>query len=87
MLVQIQLPDDYVNYQTSERIERELPSVYALWLFQSGMVTLSKAAKLAGLALYDFMQFCSVNQVPVIDISKEELAAEVAGMRISGAMA
>ena len=87
MLLQIELPDDYVNHQTASRVEREIPTVYAMWLYSSGTVTLSKAAKLAGLAMYDFMSFCSANRVPVIDITTDELTQEVAGMRLHGVAA
>ena len=46
---------------------------YALWLFKNARVTLTKAAELAGLDIYDFMSACKQNEVAVIDISKEEL--------------
>lgn len=54
---------------------------YALWLFKNARVTLAKAAELAGLDMYDFMSACKQNGVAVIDISKEELLQELAGMR------
>jgi len=40
-----------------------------------------KAAELMGLDIYDFMAACKQNEVAVIDISKEELQEELAGMR------
>jgi predicted HTH domain antitoxin len=40
---------------------------------KNAKVTITKAAELAGMDIYDFMAACKQNQVPVIDISKEEL--------------
>lgn len=53
---------------------------YALWLYQQTRVTLSKAAQLAGLDIYEFMSVCKANQVPTMDISPDELAQEIAGL-------
>jgi len=52
---------------------------YALWLYQRERVTLAKAAEIAGVTLYDFMSLCKSNQIPVLDISRDELVAELAG--------
>lgn len=40
---------------------------------KNAKVTITKAAELAGMDIYDFMAACKQNQVPVIDICKEEL--------------
>jgi len=53
---------------------------YALRLYKALEVTLSKATELAGLDLYEFMSTCKREQIPVIDINKEELLEEVEGM-------
>jgi predicted HTH domain antitoxin len=42
---------------------------------------LAKAAELAGLDIYDFMQVCKDNSVPVIDISRTELLDELSGFK------
>ena len=47
--------------------------------FTSESVTLVKAAEVAGVSLYDFMGICKSNQIPVIDITREELLDELAG--------
>jgi predicted HTH domain antitoxin len=77
MLIDIDLPKDFVEFQTESEIRKEMRTSYALWLFQRGRVTLSKAAELAGFDLYDFMAICKANGVPVIDISREELLQEM----------
>ena len=73
MQVAIDLPNDFKQIRLS----------YALRLFKASEVSLSKAAEVAGLDLYDFMSACKQEQIPVIDISKDELLEELAGMECS----
>jgi predicted HTH domain antitoxin len=79
MQIAIDLPNDFVAFQTMTDLKQEVRSSYALWLYQRGRVTLAKAAELAGISLYDFMSLCKSNQVPVIDMTREELLDEIAG--------
>jgi predicted HTH domain antitoxin len=79
MQIAIELPNDFVNFQGVAEIRQEVATSYALWLYQQGRVTLSKAAELAGVDVYDFMMTCKHNKVPVIDISRDELIAELSG--------
>ena len=79
MQVAIDLPNDFVAFQAAPMLRQEITTSYALWLYQRERVTLAKAAELAGMDLYDFMGVCKANHVPVIDMSREELAAELSG--------
>jgi len=79
MQVAIDLPNDFVAFQTAADIRQEVRASYALWLYQRERVTLAKAAEIAGVTLYDFMSLCKSNQIPVLDISRDELVAELAG--------
>lgn len=81
MQIAINLPNDFVEMQTTSVIEREMRLSYALALFKAGRVTISKAAELAGLTLYDFIRSCKDNQIPVIDMTREELIEELESMR------
>ena len=81
MQIVINLPNDFVSFQSAADIEKDMRLSYALWLFKNARVTLAKTAELAGLDIYDFMSACKQNEVAVIDISKEELLEELAGMR------
>jgi len=81
MQIAINLPNDFVDFQAAENIEKEMRLSYSLWLLKNARVTLSKAAELAGLDIYDFMVACKENEVSVIDISKDELVEELAEMR------
>lgn len=80
MQIAINLPNDFVAFQSTSEIEQEMRLSYSLWLFKNARVTLSKAAELAGLNIYDFISACKKNEVSVIDISKEELLEDIAGI-------
>ena len=80
MQIAVNLPNDFVDFQLAENIEKEMRLSYSLWLLKNARVTLSKAAELAGIDIYEFIAACKQNDVPVIDISKEELLEELVGM-------
>ena len=80
MQIAINLPNDFVVLQPIKEIEQDIRLSYALWLFKNAKVTLSKAAELATLDIYDFLAECKKNEVPVINVSKEELLDELASM-------
>lgn len=80
MQIAIELPNDFVTLQAKQQIQREIRLSYSLWLYRAGRVTIAKAAELAGVDLYEFMQACKENQVPVIDLTREELLEEIEGM-------
>jgi predicted HTH domain antitoxin len=77
MQIAIELPNDFVAFQSQGQIQRDISLSYALWLFKNEQVTIAKAAELAGLNIYEFIDACKANQVPVINISREELLDEL----------
>lgn len=79
MQIAIDLPNDFVTFQAEPVIRKEITTSYALWLYQQERVTLAKAAELAGMDLYDFMQTCKDNHLPVIDQSRTDLVEELSG--------
>jgi predicted HTH domain antitoxin len=83
MQIAIDLPNDFVAFQAVSDIQQEVRISYALWLFQHERVTMVKAAELAGVDLYDFMGLCKANQIPVIDITQDELLEELAGFSLT----
>lgn len=80
MQIAIELPNDFVAFQSQGQIQRDIRLSYALWLFKNERVTIAKAAELANMDIYDFMAACKANQVSVVDISREELLEELEGM-------
>ena len=83
MQIAIELPNDFVAFQAVPDIRKEITTSYALWLYQHARVTLAKASELAGLDIYDFMQVCKDNRVPVIDVSRSDLLEELSGFKSS----
>jgi predicted HTH domain antitoxin len=79
MQIAIELPNDFVQFQQLPEIRAEVRASYALWLYQRERVTLVKAAELAGVGLFEFMQICKTNQTPVIDMTRDELLEELSG--------
>lgn len=80
MQIAIELPNDFVASQAVSDIRQEVSTSYALWLYQQERVTLVKAAEVAGVSLYDFMDICKSNRIPVIDITRDELLDELTGL-------
>ena len=83
MQIAIELPNDFVAFQAVSDIRQEVRTSYALWLYQRERVTLVRAAEVAGVCLYDFMGICKSNQIPVIDITRDELLEELTGFNPS----
>lgn len=81
MQIAIELPNDFVSLQGASQVEKEMRTSYALWLYQQSRVTLAKAAELADMDIYEFMSVCKASLVPVVDISPDELAHEMASLR------
>jgi predicted HTH domain antitoxin len=61
---------------TKERIANESRKLLALKYFQDKLLSLGKAAELAGLSKWDFIEYLSENHVPVIDYDDDELTRE-----------
>ncbi len=80
MQIALDLPNDFVALQPIKDIEHDIRLSYALWLFKQAKITLSTAAELAAMDIYSFIAECKKNEVPVINISKEELQQELAAM-------
>ena len=79
MQIAIDLPNDFVSFQTLPDLQQEIRASYALWLFQHARVTLGKAAELAGVDVYDFMSLCKRSRVPVLDPTRADLIEDLSG--------
>ncbi|NOX63286.1 MAG: UPF0175 family protein [Chloroflexi bacterium] len=61
-----------------EKLAEETRRLLALRFFKEHVLSLGQAARLAGMSRWDFIEFLSKNDVPVIDFDEEELAQEFA---------
>ena len=80
MQIAIELPNDFMAMQSEQKVKQEMRLSYALRLYKTARVTLSKAASLADLDIYEFMRCCKEEQIAVIDVTKEELQEELESM-------
>lgn len=76
-----QVPEDiYRTLQASglfkEALVEQSRLLLATRLYQERVLSLGKAARLAGLSRWEFIDYLSENKIPVLDYSDEELAAE-----------
>lgn len=81
MQLAIELPNDFMALEEEHEVQREVRLSYALRLYKHARVTISKAAELAGVDLYRFIEICSEEQIPVIDVTREELQQELEGLK------
>lgn len=61
---------------TKERIVSESRKLLALKYFQEKLLSMGKAAELSGLSKWDFIEYLSNNNVPVIDYDDDEINRE-----------
>lgn len=80
--LETEVPEDiYLTLQASglfrEDLAEQLRCLLALHSYQGRMLSLGKAARLAGLSYWEFIDYLADSGVPVVDYSAEELAAEL----------
>lgn len=76
-----QIPEDIFLTLQARGLFKEILAerslhLLALRFYQERVLSLGKAARLAGMGRWDFIEFLSDNHVAVIDHSEDELAAE-----------
>ena len=81
MRLEIPLPEDvYLSLQSRgfprDVLTAEAQCALAVRLFQTKTLSLGRAAKAAGLGLWDFIDLLGERGIPVVDYGEEELAAE-----------
>ena len=61
---------------TKEKIANESRKLLALKYFKEKVLWLGRAAELSGLSKWDFIEYLSDNDVPVVDYDQDEIARE-----------
>jgi len=77
MKITIDLPETLYMFKNEEEFENEFILNNALMLYKKGKISISLAAKLAGIDIYTFMYFCKQNQILVINTTINEIENEV----------
>lgn len=85
VLIETQIPTDvYMTLQAKGLFRKTLADkaqrLLALQLYEDRSLSLGKAARLAGMSYWNFLDFLSENEVAVINFGDEELAAEIAAV-------
>lgn len=62
---------------TKERIASESRKLPALKCFKEKVLSLGRAAELSGLSKWDFIEYLSENDVPVVDYDQDEISREL----------
>lgn len=83
VLLETAIPEDvYLTLRDSGLAREQLASrarqLLAVRFFEEKLLSLGKAARLAGLDRWRFIDLLGVHGVPVIDLDEEEFAREVA---------
>ena len=61
---------------TKERIANESRKLLALKCFKEKVLSLGRASELSGLSKWDFIEYLSENEVPVVDYDQDEMRRE-----------
>ncbi len=79
----IECPDEVLAASGKARpeLERELQLHLAVSLFESGEVSVGKAAEIAGVSKPDFLEELGRLKIPVINLDEEELQVELNAVR------
>lgn len=83
--IETQLPQDiYLTLQASglfrEALAQKSRHLLAVYCYQQRLLSLGKAARLAELNRWDFIDLLAEHNTPVINYSDDELAAELAAV-------
>jgi len=83
--VETQLPRDiYLTLRAyglfRENLAEQSRQLLAMRFYKERLLSLGKAARLADLNRWEFVDLLSDNQIPVIDYGEDELAAELAAV-------
>ena len=87
VVVETQVPEDvYLTLKARglfrDALAEESRRLLALRYFQESVLTLGKAARLAGMSQWAFVEFLADNGVPVIEFSEEELEGELSAVDV-----
>jgi predicted HTH domain antitoxin len=79
--IEVSLPEELFTslHKSTEQIARDVQIAAIVGWYAEGLVSQGKAAELAGLTRYDFLDELARRKVPAIQMTPEELRAELEG--------
>jgi predicted HTH domain antitoxin len=75
--IRFTLPGELINWAKLEDLTAKAKESFVMFLLREGTVTQGYAARALGLTRWELMQAMDRYGVPVIDLTEEELRAEV----------
>jgi predicted HTH domain antitoxin len=80
-IVEVTLPEDVFSTlrKSPQEVARDVRTAAAVEWYAEGLVSQGKGAELAGLSRVEFLDELAKRKVPVIQMTIEELRAELAG--------
>jgi len=80
VLLRIRLPDEIASVLKARDIEGELRLLIAIELYREGLISLGKAAEVAGLGIREFLYELGKRKVP-LNYDAEELEVDLEALR------
>lgn len=83
MKIALNIPDNFLLFSNSKKLEKDMKLNHALVLFMRGEISISMAAELSDISIYDFIFQCNKNNIPVYNTSPEDLEDELKSIDIN----
>ena len=79
----ISIPEDILIAlnETEAELGQDMKVYSALWLYQKGKLTIGKASELAGIDRFSFENLLAKNQIPISQLTEEDVENDVLKLR------
>jgi len=75
------LPDAYIKMFDESKLKDQVKLAYALMLYKQEDASISKAAEIAGMDIYEFMFECKKHGLTTLDTEPESLKEELSALK------
>jgi predicted HTH domain antitoxin len=79
--ITIDVPQDIMGFLSDNEVEREVKCYLAVKFYQKEVLTIGKAAELAGMNRMEFEQFLVQNQIPISLLDYDDFCADLRRMK------
>jgi predicted HTH domain antitoxin len=79
--ITINIPQDLVKLLSGNEVEQEMKRYLAVKFYQKEVLTIGKAAELAGVDRMEFEYFLAHNQIPVSLLDYDDIRADLGRMK------
>lgn len=75
--VPVEVPSGLLGFKTEAELTADLRTTLAVRLFEEGRVSTGRAAQMAGMGKWDFIEELGRRKVPVVNWDEEEIRREL----------